>query len=282
VTKRALKVASIVTAGAIASAAAVYVARDGGRPPSDRTRSEVSLSVAPAADAPVFIEAASPRAAKDSLAETALTTAELDGRLAASEPGARDLVLQAALPAMVAKNPDEIARFAELQTDPQLRELLIRQIAQLWAKTDTDRAMAWARSLPDSPERVATLIDVSLAVALTDPPRAISLREPDVGNIEPDGVLDGLVQQWAEKDFDAAFAWTNARPQNAQRGKLLQRLVYVRAAGGAPDAAARLVEEAFEDGALKQEAIAIVAQQWTLADPVAAGAWLETLGHPAP
>jgi len=209
--------------------------------------------------------------------DPALTTAELEQRLAESDPGDRGLVLETALPAMVANNPEEIARFAELQADPQLRELLVRQVAQLWAKTDPDRAMAWAMSLPDSPERVATLIDVSMTVALTDPRRAVALREPEVGNVEPDGVLEGLVQQWAQADFDAALAWANARPRNTQRDKLLQRLVYVRAANGAPDEAARLVDAAFEDGSQKVEAVAIVAQQWVQRDPVAANAWLQGL-----
>jgi len=276
-----LKVAGIATVAALAAATAVYVARDGRGPPRDRTRAEAFLSpagVTPAAPAAQtqLSTLATPRP-DNSSSSKALTPAELEQRLAASDADSRDRVLEAALPAMVAKNPEEIARFAELQTDPRLRELLVRQIAQLWAKTDADRAMGWAMSLPDSPERVATLIDVSLTVAMTDPQRAVSLREPEVGNIEPDGVLEGLVQQWAQKDFDAALAWTNARPRNAQRDKLLQRLVYVRAASGAPDEAARMVDAAFADGSQKVEAIAIVAQQWTQVDPVAANAWLQGL-----
>lgn len=280
--KRVTKFAGIAVIGALASVTAVYVARDGRGPPRDRTRAEAFLSpkiaapAAPAGQAPRPTDVAgTPNTATPN--DPALTPTELEQRLGESDPGDRDRVLEAELPAMVAKNPEEIARFAELQTDPQLRELLVRQVAQLWAKTDADRAMAWVASLPDSPERVATLIDVSLIVALTDPQRAVSLREPEVGNIEPDGVLEGLVQQWAQADFDAALAWANARPRNAQRDKLLQRLVYVRAANGAPDAAARLVEDSFEEGSRKAEAVAIVAQQWTKSDPVAANVWLQGL-----
>jgi len=276
------KVAGIAAVGALASAAGMYVARDGRGPPRDRTRAEAFLSPAsPASPAPA---AQTPRPAAVANPPTiarpndpALTPAELEQRLAESDPGSRDRGLEGALPAMVAKNPEEIARFAELQTEPRLRELLVRQVAQLWAKTDPDRAMAWAVSLPDSPERVATLIDVSMTVALTDPQRAVALREPEVGNTQPDGVLEGLVQQWAQADFDAALAWANARPRNVQRDKLLQRLVYVRAANGAPGEAARLVDAAFEDGSQKTEAVAIVAQQWAQTDPAATNAWLQGL-----
>jgi hypothetical protein len=260
----ALKVASIVAAVILTTVAAVYVARDGEGSRRDRTRAQVPLPVTQGAPAESKVAArpavTSPKESGDATHKPALTIAELEQHLAGTGPGARDELLQATLPAMVSNNPTEIARFAELQSDPQLRELLVRQVALLWANADTDSTMAWVRSLPDSPERVATLIDVSLSVGAKDPRRAISMREPDVGNVEPDGVLDSLVQQWAEKDFDAALDWTNARPRNAQRDKLLQRLVYVQATNGAPDAARTFVNDAFEDGPLKREAFAIVEQ----------------------
>ena len=163
-----------------------------------------------------------------------LTIVELERLLDASDRDTLARVLLEVLPPMVAQNPEVIARFAELEADPQLREQLVRQVAQLWAKNDVDRAMAWTTSLPDSPERQAALIDVSLTVAETDPRRAVNLRESEVGNVEPDGVLEAIVQRWAERNFESALAWTNARPASGQRDKLLQRLVYVRAAAGAP------------------------------------------------
>ncbi|HEY6125921.1 MAG TPA: hypothetical protein VIV63_14815, partial [Steroidobacteraceae bacterium] len=233
------KVARIVALGVIASAAVVYVARDGSEPPREGMRAEASLSIEqPAAVQPSTRATRTPESRGVDTPSVPLV--ELERQLAASDPADRELVLEAELPAMVAKNPEELARFAELQTDPRLRELLIRQVAQEWAQTDLDRAMAWANSLPDSPERVATLIDLSLTVAQTDPQRAVNMREPQVGNIEPDGVLENLVQQWALQDFDAALAWANARPHNAQRDKLLQRLVYARASAGQPAEAAKL------------------------------------------
>ena len=173
---------------------------------------------------------------------------------------------------------EEIARFAELQTDPRLRELLIRQVAQLWAEADADRAMAWVMSLPDSPERVATLIDVSLTVALSDPQRAVSLREPEVGNVEPDGVLEGLVQQWAQRGLRRGarvgeHTATRCAARQTTPAAAGVRTRRERGAGSAP----RLVDAAFEDGSQKAEAVAIVAPRWTQADPAAANAWLQGL-----
>jgi hypothetical protein len=234
---------------------AFNIARDGG-PPREGTHAEVSLPSfqvlpgVPVAPAP----AAGETALVGNTGNSALSLTELEQRLAGVDRDSRDLVLRELLPAIVARQPDEIARHAELEADTQLREQLIRQVAQLWAKSDPDRAMAWVMSLPESPERQATLIDVSLTVAETDAPRAAALREAAVGNIEPDGVLEAIVQRWAERDFDRALAWVDARPRNVQHDKLLQRLVYVLASGGAPGEAARLVEQSFSDGASKAEA----------------------------
>ncbi len=178
---------------------------------------------------------------------------------------------------MLKANVHEVARFAELQTDPVLRERLIRETADHWVKTEPERAMDWVRTLPPSPEREATLIDMSLAIARTDPARAATIRDGDVGNEMPDGVLDGIVQQWAERDFDAATRWTNARPRNAQQEQLVQRLVYVRAASGAHEAAVRLAEDSFPDIDARAKALAIVAARWLERDRAAAQAWLAGL-----
>jgi len=228
---------ALIACACITAGAAFNIARDGG-PPREGTRAEVSLPpVAPTAG-PGALEAPRDAASNSPNAGTtrdpALTIVELERLLEASDRVSRPRVLLEVLPTMVAQNPERIARFAELETDPQLREQLVRLVAQLWAKSDVDRAVAWITSLPDSPERQAARIDVSLAVAETDPTRAVDLRESEVGNVEPDGVLEAIVQRWAERNFESALAWTNARPASDQRDKLLQRLAYVRAAAGAP------------------------------------------------
>ena len=226
---------ALIACACITAGAAINIARDG-RPPREGTRAEVSPhSAGPGPSAgvtPRDTNSEAPNAG--TTRDPALSIVELERLLDASERGSHPRVLLEVLPSMVAQNPEVIARFAELESDLPLREQLVRQVAQLWAKDDLDRAMAWITSLPDSPERQAALIDVSLTVAETDPRRAVNLRESEVGNVEPDGVLEAIVQRWAERNFESALAWANARPASVQRDKLLQRLVYVRAAAGAP------------------------------------------------
>ena len=250
---------ALIAGACVTAGAAFYIAREG-RPPREGTRAEVShpptrvVPAAPIAHAPATA-GTTPVGITDI---TAISLAELEQRLAGGDRDSRDLVLREELPAIVAQHPDEIARYAELEADTQLREQLIRQVAQIWTRNDPDRAIAWVTTLPESPERQATLIDVALTVAETDARRAAALREATVGNIEPDGVLEAIVQRWAERDFDGARTWVEARPRNTQHDKQLQRLVYVRAAAGAPGDAARMVEQSFSDGASKAEAAAIV------------------------
>ena len=228
---------ALIAGACITAGAAFNFARDGG-PPREGTRAEVSpppASPLAASDAGFTArDAVSDAPSADTTQDSALTIVELERLLDASDGSSRPRVLLEVLPSMVAQNPEVIARFAELEADPQLREQLVRQVAQLWARNDVDRAMAWVTSLPDSPVLQAALIDVSLAVAETDPKRAVDLRESEVGNVEPDGVLEAIVQRWAERNFESALAWTYARPASGQRDKLLQRLVDVRAAAGAP------------------------------------------------
>jgi hypothetical protein len=260
---RSKKARTALIAGACVIAGVAFnIAREGG-PPREGTSAEVSPPPSPAVpvSSPARVPAAAGTAALTAnLRQPALSLDELQRRLAGGDSSSRELVLREELPALVARDPEAIARYAELEADIQLREQLIRQVAQLWAKADADRAMAWVTSLPESPERQATLIDVSLTVAETDAPRAATLRDTVVGNIEPDGVLEAIVQRWAERDFDGAHAWVEARPRNLQHDKLLQRLVYVRASGGALAEASRMVDASFDDGASKSEAAAILSR----------------------
>lgn len=264
---------SMLAAVCLTVTAARYPARDGGEPPRDGTRAEVSR---PEASAPV--RAGQPGtsrfagAARNAADSGPAGFAELERRLA-DNPGARDLVLQKLLPALFEQDPEGAARFAELQSEPALRELAVRQVALLWGARDAERAVNWARTLPDAAEREATYIDIANGFSSLDPAGAVALREQFAGNAHPDSALSNLVQQWAGFDFDAALAWTNARPAGAQRDDLLQRLIYVRAASGEPAAAAELVDESALIGEAKAAAVASVAQEWAQHDDAAARDW---------
>jgi len=273
--------AFVAVACVAAWAVATYAARDGGEPPRARAEASprgIEAGPAHAATAPVPRgPGPSARAAATSAPAPAASIEALEMELATSDADGRDLVLARMLPDMVVHDPQAIARFAERETDPKLRELLMRQLAQLWAATDGDAALAWSQSLPDAAERDAAVTDIALTTAATDPARAVAMRERYGSSDAPDTTLEVLAQLWAAQDFDAALAWTNAQPSGLQREGLLQRLAFERAQAGSPADAALLANEMLEDGGLKADAIATIAQQWSLRDRDAASAWVAQL-----
>jgi hypothetical protein len=252
---------ALIAVACVTAGAAINVARDGGEPPRVRTRAEASPFAAPVAAVPSHFASA-----PDSLQLPSAAPPRFD------DPE-RELS---------AADPEAAARFAEMQTEPELRMLAIRTLALQWGALDAERAVNWARSLPDAAERDATLIDIANGLSSVDPARGVLLREQFVSATEPDSALSNLVQQWASHDFDAALAWTNARAPGAQRNDLLQRLIYVRAAAGDPAAAARLVTESALTGEAKNAAVASVNQEWEQRDATAAQEWLQTLGEARP
>ena len=278
-TRMALIAVACVTAGAT-----INVAMDGGGPLRARTRAEASPYESPlvaASSRPArTLESLQLRAAPSPRSEN--PEQKMSAAWSATDAGARDLAVQKWLPEWVAKDPEAAARFAEMQAEPGSRELAMRHVALLWGALDAERAVTWARALPDAAERDSTLIDIANGLSSVDPARGVELREPFTSTDRPDSALSNLVQQWAGYDFDAAFAWTNARAPGAQRDDLMQRLIYVRAAAGDPAAAARLVTESALAGEAKSAAIASVAQEWAQRDDGAAQAWMETQGAATP
>ena len=201
-------------------------------------------------------------------------TSELRQAFASTNLEVREFALTNLLPALVLKDAPAAARLAETITDEDLREAALRLVAQLWAAQDSPGALAWAAALADPGERDAALSDVCLQVARTDPAEAVRMRERFVPDNVPNLVLEGLTQQWAEKDLSAALAWTLARPQSGQRDELIARLAFVESQT-APAEAARLAVEQMSPGQPQNEAVMSVLRQWALRDPAAANSWAQ-------
>ena len=266
---------ALIAVACVTAGAAVNVAMDGGEPPRVGTRAEAAPYPDPVAAAP---SRPAPTLSSVRIYPTPpLRIDELDRELAGAGRDARELVLQKHLPALVARDPEAAARFAEMQTEPELREVALHHVALLWGALDAEHAVNWARSLPAAAERDATLIDIANGLSSVDPVRGVELREQFVSSTNPDGALSNLVQQWAGYDFTAALAWTNARAPGAQRDDLLQRLIYVRAAAGDPAAAAQLVSQSALTGKAKNAAVASVNREWEQRDAAAAQEWVQTL-----
>lgn len=191
----------------------------------------------------------------------------------------QELVVADALAGMVEIDGKAAARSAELVNEPHLREVALRVVAQRWAHLNPATAISWAASLGDTNERDQAILNVALELAQTDPPRAVRLLERQFTAGVPDGVLEGVLQQWAEKSYEDALAWSATLPPGARRDLVLQRLVFVRANQDPLDAA-RLAEEAFADNDKRADALASIALSWGSRDPILAREWARSLaGH---
>jgi hypothetical protein len=192
---------------------------------------------------------------------------------------ADELVIVDLLARLVEIDCEAAARFTELVAEPHLREVCLRVVAQRWARVNAATAVAWAASLGDSAEREQAISNVALELAQIDPPRAVRLLERQFIAGVPDGVLEGVVQQWAEKSYEDAVAWSRVLPPGVRRDLVLQRLVFVRANQDPLDAA-RLAEETFADGDERVDALVSIAISWGSRDMTSAREWARTLeGH---
>jgi DNA-binding transcriptional regulator YbjK len=198
---------------------------------------------------------------------------------ASMTPDERELVIADLLARLVEIDGQAAARFAELVTEPHLREVCLRVVAQRWTHVDAGATTSWAAALGDTRERNQAMLNVVLEVAQSDPRRAVLMLERQFMADVPAGVLEGVLQQWAERSYEDALAWSETLPPGARRDLVLQRLVFVRANQNPVDAA-RLAEEAFADSDKRVDALASIALSWGSRDLTSAQEWARTLeGH---
>lgn len=99
---------------------------------------------------------------------------------------------------------------------------VLENLAQLWAATDLDAALAWAERSPPTPSRDLLLARVAYAQSHTQPLQAASLV---VEKIRPGPVQDeaaiAILHQWALRDPAMAAAWLEKFPDGPlrQRGQ---------------------------------------------------------------
>ncbi|MCW5558859.1 MAG: sigma-70 family RNA polymerase sigma factor, partial [Verrucomicrobiae bacterium] len=96
------------------------------------------------------------------------------------------------------------------------RDLALSGIAQAWARTDLDAALAWARSLPDVGDRDELMRAALVGQAVTDPVAALARAGEVPGGGREDSFASTtgarVIQRAAETDFEATVAWLMANP----------------------------------------------------------------------
>lgn len=152
------------------------------------------------------------------------------------------------------------------------------RLIELRERAENDPEGAWAAALRwperEGGERDRALAEVCLAMAKTNPLEAIErARRFDLGKL-PDAIEERLVQQWASADVSAALAWLKNEPMGESRERLTLRITHVLSESD-PVAAAHLVLEKMQPGAVQDEAVMIVVNRWANSDLVAAKEWVK-------
>jgi hypothetical protein len=182
-----------------------------------------------------------------------------------------DLIAAERLRDIVRRDPRKTARFIELQSPSQRREVLIRHFSRIWGESDTEAALAWAQALPDAHESNLARRAVCLSLSQTNPAAAVERCAENDAEGQAD--LQGIFQAWAESDPTSAGEWLDAQPASARLDRLRQRYVHVLAKTN-PRKALRMTEEGFTVPADRDEAVVAVLHQWGLQDPNAARDWV--------
>lgn len=210
----------------------------------------------------------------------ALTSDEVERALAEASEERRDLVLQELLAQLASHDGPAAARVAERLDKGYLRELALRTVAQHRTRRDVEPAIAWAVSLGDQAERDTAIANVALELAVPNPELALQVLARRSALPSPDVALEGVIQQWAARDFESAYAWADAQPIGPDRDALLMRLVFARLEQSPADAA-RIANSAFHDDANRIDAVSSVASRWGTRDPESVREWAMRLDSTA-
>lgn len=154
--------------------------------------------------------------------------------------------------AILAEGGLSFARSAAEGVTGANRDQALAGVAQAWAKSDLDGAIAWAKMLPDGTDRDEVVRAAMLGRAAVDPAAALELAGtvPSGGRHAYANSTTGarVLVEAAKADFDSTVAWLAAHPGRFGREDLMG-LSHVVTERLNADAAGFLARHA-EDGSL--------------------------------
>ncbi|HVE15192.1 MAG TPA: hypothetical protein VNB29_00585 [Chthoniobacterales bacterium] len=141
-------------------------------------------------------------------------------------PTERNMVLGYVTFAEADTNPTRAARIlqnSELSSDR--REILVENLAQLWAKDDLQPLYDQVNRLPVGSERDGLFKRIALAHSQNNPAEAAQIVAEKMapGPAQSEAAVY-VVREWARKDRPAATAWVNAFPAGAMQNRAREAL----------------------------------------------------------
>ena len=171
-------------------------------------------------------------------------------------------------------SPVAAASWAEGLPAGQSRADALGQVALAWAELDSDSAWQWAEALPQDAARDAALVSLAYETCRENPQLALDRA----GLITESDAKSRLVEHafgvWAASDPQAALQRVREISDPVLRDSSLGALT-VAWAESDPRAAATTAAEAMEAGPAQDRAVASIIQRWAQQDPDAVGQWVE-------
>ena len=171
------------------------------------------------------------------------------------------------------RDPNSAASFAASLPPSQKRDHMINGVATAWASTDPNGALGWAHDLGDTRLRREAVSNVISSIAAEDPEEALSLVDNEPRH-DQQGLRQRALGEWFNSDHEAAMAWINDRPNEAERLRLFYGSAY-QLVWEDPEGAYKLVRE-LPDGEQKINFMSRILSQWSWNDPDAGLDWLKT------
>lgn len=194
--------------------------------------------------------------------------------LSLDEADRSNRALSAIVRAQVSSDADAAMNNALTVSDPALREQLVREVGEEWARHNPKSAAAWLQRNSQMPGAASVAREVGEELAEQDPAAAVQWAQSLPSGEVSRQALARAVSEWANADPDAAGEWLNAQKPSADLDPAVESFAR-HAARIDPEGAMEWAQSLTQESMRKATTLDL-AKYWAAKDPAAANAWLES------
>lgn len=155
------------------------------------------------------------------------------------------------------------------------RERAVRALTDTWAAADLPAALAWAEKL-EAGDRAPAMEAVLMALASTDPRRAVELARENLSGAALDRTLTTAIQALTRSDPPAAAAIVSSLPPGEAQAMAAFEVARALAARAPGEALAWM--QTLPAGPTQRTVLNNILEVWVAQDPSAAGQYVAQMG----
>lgn len=170
----------------------------------------------------------------------------------------------------------EASGWAKALPESEVKSASLRQIALVLTNADPAATLEWIQSLAAGAARAAAVETVATEFASAYPEQAVQLAGELPEGVNRDQTLVHIFSQWGAQDPQTAVARARAVADSVSRSRALAAVATAWAKSD-PVAASTLAAKEIDDEAAQARAVVSIVQRWAQKDPGAAAAWVQKL-----